>query len=126
MSPADAETSRSPSSVPLHRLGDLFASVLTLVLLMALVSQDISRKATPITPQAAAAPADTRININAATQEELETLPGIGPVLARSILKRRPYKTPRKLSNVPGLGPKRVEKLLPLIHFGPEKAPDGP
>src|SRR4051794_27784944 len=34
-----------------------------------------------------------KVNINSATQRELETLPGIGPARAQSIIGHRPYKS---------------------------------
>ena len=48
------------------------------------------------------------VNINTATQEELETLNGIGPVRARAIIdyraKNGPFKKIEELDNVPGIG----------------------
>ena len=51
----------------------------------------------PATPRAAAtaaAPATaagSRVDINAATEQQLDTLPGIGPVRAKAIVAGRPY-----------------------------------
>lgn len=56
-----------------------------------------------------------RLDINTATQEELETLPGIGPETARRILEEReangPFYYPENLLSVKGIGPKTLEKL---------------
>jgi DNA uptake protein ComE-like DNA-binding protein len=41
---------------------------------------------------AAAAPKAALVDINHATKEELDALPGIGPVRAEAIIKGRPYK----------------------------------
>ncbi len=38
-----------------------------------------------------------RVNVNAATQSELENLWGIGPVTAQNIIEQRPYSTVEKL-----------------------------
>jgi hypothetical protein len=38
-------------------------------------------------------PAGRLINVNAASQAELEALPGIGPVIARRIVEGRPYRS---------------------------------
>jgi competence protein ComEA len=55
------------------------------------------------------------VNINTATQQELETLKGIGPVKAKAIIdyraKNGPFKSQADLVNVPGIGEKTVEKL---------------
>jgi competence protein ComEA len=55
------------------------------------------------------------VNINTATQEELETLPGIGPTKARAIIEYRrekgPFQTPDELQEVSGIGPKTWEGL---------------
>lgn len=59
------------------------------------------------------------ININTATQAELELLPGIGPVLASAIIARRedvgPFRRIEELQDVSGIGPKTFEKLAPLV-----------
>ena len=51
----------------------------------------------------AALPAGKRINLNTATAEELETLPGIGPTRAAAIAKTRPFKTPEDVMKVDGI-----------------------
>lgn len=64
-------------------------------------------------------PADTRININTATAEELQTLPRIGEVLAARIVDFRetngPYQSPDELVDVEGISPRMVETLRPLV-----------
>ena len=63
------------------------------------------------------APAE-RININTASEEVLDTLPGIGPVIAKRIVKYRkeqgPFQKTTDLSYVEGIGP---EKLLAILDF---------
>ncbi len=61
---------------------------------------------------------DTRIDINNASRPEVESLPGIGETLAREIIARRPFETVESLNDVPGIGPKRLAKLIPLIKVG--------
>jgi DNA uptake protein ComE-like DNA-binding protein len=41
----------------------------------------------------------------------LERLPGIGPVLARRIVERRPFRSIDELARVPGFGPKVILRL---------------
>ncbi len=58
------------------------------------------------------------INVNLATQSELETLPGIGPVLAQRIIQHRnsqPFRTIQQLTEVRGIGPKTLEDIRPMI-----------
>jgi len=59
------------------------------------------------------------VNINTATQSELETLPGIGPSLAKKIVdfrqKNGGFKNPSDLMAVQGIGEKKYEQLKNLI-----------
>jgi competence protein ComEA len=55
------------------------------------------------------------ININAASQAELESLPGIGPTLAQRIIEHRPYKSVQELLNVPGIGQTTLDRLRDLV-----------
>lgn len=56
-----------------------------------------------------------RLNLNRATAVELESLPGIGPELARRIVDYRtghgPFRTAEDLSRVPGIGPAILERI---------------
>lgn len=54
------------------------------------------------------------VNINTASEEELEALPRIGPVIARRIIEGRPYRSVDDLRRVKGLGPKRLDEIRPL------------
>ena len=60
-----------------------------------------------------------KVNINTATQEELETVPGIGEVLAERILDYRTehgaFHRPEELLNVPGIGEKTLETMKECI-----------
>jgi competence protein ComEC len=60
------------------------------------------------------------VNINTATKEELMELPGIGATLAGRIMKMRevmPFRKAADLLRVPGIGSKRMVRLIPLITF---------
>ena len=66
-----------------------------------------------------AAPAAAVINLNTATIEQLETLPGIGRKTAELILQHRTksggFKRIEDLMNVKGIGEKSFLKLKPLV-----------
>lgn len=55
------------------------------------------------------------ISINSASLEDLDTLPGIGPALARRIVAGRPFNSIDELINVSGIGEKTLEDLRPLV-----------
>ena len=59
-----------------------------------------------------------RININTASEKMLDTLPGIGPVIAKRIIEYRqehgPFQQTTDLSWVEGIGP---QKLLAILDF---------
>lgn len=59
--------------------------------------------------------ATLRVNVNIATLDELETLPGIGPSLAQLIVAGRPYESLDELTRVKGIGPATVESLRPFV-----------
>lgn len=51
------------------------------------------------------------LDLNTASSRELQSIKGIGPVLAERIIAGRPYKTVGDLRKVKGIGPKRFEKF---------------
>jgi competence ComEA-like helix-hairpin-helix protein len=62
------------------------------------------------------------VNLNTATSEQLQQVPGIGPVTANKILKMRKYNGPFKsvddLLAISGLGPKRLAKMRKYLTVG--------
>jgi competence protein ComEA len=62
------------------------------------------------------------LNLNAATLDQLETLPGIGRKVAERILEYRTksggFKKIEELMNVKGIGEKSFLKIKPLITVG--------
>lgn len=60
-----------------------------------------------------------RININEASADELQQLPGIGPAYSKRIVKWRNengrFKTVDQLLEIKGIGPARLEKIRPFV-----------
>lgn len=59
------------------------------------------------------------IDLNTATVEQLDTLPGVGPATAAAIVKHRErigrFRSVGELVDVPGIGPAKLEALRPLV-----------
>lgn len=62
-------------------------------------------------------PAGEKINPNTAARDQLMLLPGVGEITANRIIEARPYKVPRDLLNVEGIGPKTLERLEPFLQL---------
>lgn len=66
-------------------------------------------------------PSEGRINLNTATADELEKVPGIGPALAARILTFReqngPFHQLEDLLQVSGIGPKKFAKMQPFLRL---------
>jgi competence protein ComEA len=59
------------------------------------------------------------VHLNSATLDQLDTLPGVGPVTAQKILDYRTqhgaFQSVDELDAVPGIGPARLEEIKPLV-----------
>lgn len=59
------------------------------------------------------------IDLNTASAADLTALPGVGPALAQAIVAYRtthgPFKKVDDLEKVPGIGPKKLEKIKPNL-----------
>jgi competence protein ComEA len=79
--------------------------------------------APPPPSESTPAVATGQININTATVEELDKLPGIGPSIAKAIIdyrtKNGPFKKIEDINEVKGIGDALYAKLKDLITVGP-------
>lgn len=76
---------------------------------------------------AATKPAPTgKLNLNAASAQQLEELPGVGPKLAARIVEYRQksggFKSVQELMNVNGIGEKNFEKIQGFLSLGEASA----
>ena len=73
----------------------------------------------PTTTGSAAAPSGL-VDLNTATLEQLDTLPGVGPVTAAAIIAWRDangsFTNVDQLADIDGIGPARLEKLRAQVH----------
>jgi competence protein ComEA len=79
---------------------------------------DTSTANVPVTTGGALAPVSAKVNINTATQAELETLPGVGEKTAEKIMRHREtqrFTQVDDLGFVQGIGEKRLETLRPHV-----------
>ncbi|HEY5432939.1 MAG TPA: ComEA family DNA-binding protein [Coriobacteriia bacterium] len=71
-------------------------------------------------PGAASKPG--KIDLNTATEAQLDTLPGVGPSTAGKIVSDRtesgPFRTVDDLMRVPGIGPAKLDALKDLVTVG--------
>ncbi|TAJ78137.1 helix-hairpin-helix domain-containing protein [bacterium] len=87
----------------------------------------------PVTPSSIPLPAPSasvpvtetlaeKVDLNSATVERIESLPGVGPKLAGEIVAYRErggmFHSAEDLLQVKGIGPKRLHRLEPYLTFG--------
>jgi competence ComEA-like helix-hairpin-helix protein len=62
----------------------------------------------------------TRVDLNSASQKEFESLPGIGPALAKRIVEHRAqngdFRRVEELMNVKGIGEKKFLRFKDLVY----------
>ena len=75
----------------------------------------LARDAKPMFAHSAPKEGSLVVNVNTATLEQLETLPGIGPARARLIIEHRPYSSVDDLKRVNGISDGLIEGLRPLL-----------
>ncbi len=62
-----------------------------------------------------------KVDLNTASAEELQALPGVGPGIASSIIAARPFKRVDELTNVTGIGPARFAEIRKSVTVHPKR-----
>lgn len=107
------------------RAGGAAASADTSAINLAAPLVDGMQVVVPARVEAAAVPGGAssappgRVSLSSATLEQLDALPGVGPVTAQKILDYRSanggFRSVDDLDAIPGIGPARVEQLRELV-----------
>lgn len=63
-------------------------------------------------------PLPAPVDVNNETVEKLQTLPGVGPVLAKEIIAARPHSGYDSIGKVKGIGPEKLDSLKGRLKFG--------
>lgn len=88
-------------------------------------AQEAERETSSLTASSKA-----KLDLNAASESQLERLPGVGPVLAGRIAAYRrahgPFAEGDHLERVSGIGPKTMAQLAPLVSVSAAEAEDAP
>jgi competence protein ComEA len=79
----------------------------------------VPRRGPPGSAPAGAPTTGMKVSLAMATVEQLDELPGIGPITAQKIVDWRathgPFRSVEDLDAIPGIGPARVEQLRDLV-----------
>lgn len=57
-------------------------------------------------------PSGPVVYLNSATEEQLQTLPGVGPTMAKRLIEHRPYRSFDDLTNVPGITDNKLYAMM--------------
>ena len=93
--------------------------LIALTACMVAVPQARAQKADP----KAADKKETKLDLNTASEAELEALPGVGPATAKKIVAGRPYKSVDDLSKA-GLNAATIDKFKAQVMVAADKAPE--
>ncbi|HYB69193.1 MAG TPA: helix-hairpin-helix domain-containing protein [Candidatus Bathyarchaeia archaeon] len=97
-------------------------------LVMVALTLAVLTAAFPVAVTAQSKPSATpaaKIDLNSASEKDLESLPGVGPATAKKIIAGRPYGSAADLSKA-GVSAKTIQKITPLVTAGPAAAGSAP
>ena len=63
------------------------------------------------------------LDLNAASPEALEALPGVGPARARALVEARPFASLAEVERVPGIGPVTSVRFIAALDNTAAQAP---
>ncbi|HEY3383356.1 MAG TPA: helix-hairpin-helix domain-containing protein [Vicinamibacterales bacterium] len=98
--------------------------VLALAFLVAGAPGLMAQAAKAAAPAAQAAPA-VKVDLNSASQADLEKLPGIGPATAKKIIAGRPFASVADLAKA-GVSANTITKITPLVTVAAAATPAAP
>lgn len=103
---------------PVHLLHTL-AALIFLIPACEIGSRDLSPAGGISNRSQTESPENSQININSASAEDLQRLPGVGPGLAERIVEHRrrfgPFRRPEHLMLVDGIGKERFDRLRKYV-----------
>jgi hypothetical protein len=67
--------------------------------------------------KAAAATSSSKVDLNTASEKELDNLPGVGPATAKKIIGGRPYSSVADLSRA-GVSKRQIDQITPHVTVG--------
>ena len=83
----------------------------------------------PVSPQPSMRSASEKLDLNMATEQEIESLPGIGPILAGRIVEYRQsrgaFRTVDQLRQVKGIGKKKFDRIRMLVNVSTHTSSGG-
>jgi competence protein ComEA len=104
----------SPSIRTTPALSRILLALLLACALPAMASRAFAQAPAATTGKAISAPVD----INSANESVLQTLPGVGPAVAKKIIAERPFSSVDDLAKVKGIGPVKLAALRNLVTVG--------
>ena len=106
----------------LVRIRALWLSIGALIAVAAAMSASASQSSqSKASSKASSADAGAKVDLNTASEKDLESLPGVGPATAKKIIAGRPYSSVGDLSKA-GVSASAIKKITSLVTVSGETA----